>query len=151
MPVARCECEVPMESESSALRPAATPHHVLIVDDEPLVRWSLAETLRGAGYNALEAGDATGAFAQVEAAGGGFDAILLDLWLTGSVDWRVLEALHTRVTAPIIVMSAHGTRETAHQALALGAYAFLNKPFSMSDIVRVVNDARAEAGGATRH
>jgi DNA-binding NtrC family response regulator len=118
--------------------------NVLIVDDEPLVRWSIAEMLREAGYWILEASDASTALRQAQPTQESLDAILLDLWLPDSNDLTLLERLHQQVTAPIIVMTAHGTPELTEQALERGAYALLNKPFSMADIVGIVEHARGD-------
>ncbi len=116
---------------------------VLIVDDEPLVRWSIGETLRAAGYRIAEAGDARSALSQGETSREELDAILLDIWLPDSNDLQLLESLR-ETGVPIIVMTAHGTRDLTQQALERGAYVVLNKPFSMADIVTVVERARSD-------
>ena len=58
---------------------------VLVVDDEPLIRWSLGETLEQSGHAVVEAGDAESAFRAVSA-GGPFDVVLLDYRLPDSND-----------------------------------------------------------------
>jgi len=136
--------EVAVSDTNSGTRDQNGRHKVLIVDDEPLVRWSLSETLREAGYSILEAGDARSALRQANQSLEPFDAILLDLWLPDSNDLSVLGTLCQNVNAPIILMTAHGSRELTERALDLGAYAVLNKPFSMDDIVTVVAEARGE-------
>jgi DNA-binding NtrC family response regulator len=115
---------------------------VLVVDDEPLVRWSIAETLRGRDYEVLEAGDADSALrilldGQVEP-----DAVLLDLRLPDCQDLRLLETLRLILPdAPVILMSAFGTPETTQQARELGAYAVLDKPFDLDTLDPLLAEA----------
>ena len=69
----------PTEKKSPALR-------VLIVDDEPLIRWSLAETLAECGYEVAETGDGRGATRLLQDAPRQFDVVLLDYRLPDSED-----------------------------------------------------------------
>ena len=104
--------------------------HVLVVEDEVLIRWSIAETLTSAGCVVTEAGDAAGALHA--AATEDFDAIVLDYRLPDSNDLKLLEALRDRLPgSTIVMMSAHGTPEIVRQARALGVRHFFEKPFEM--------------------
>src|SRR5689334_17550596 len=67
------------------------PPSVLIVDDEALIRWSLAEMLGERGYAVTEAGDARMAISAIENAEEAFDVVLLDYRLPDSADLRLLE------------------------------------------------------------
>jgi Response regulator containing CheY-like receiver, AAA-type ATPase, and DNA-binding domains len=99
---------------------------VLVVDDEPLVRWSVSETLSDHGFQVVESGDAQGARCAVRDATGGFDAVLLDLQLPDSADLSLLRTL--RAMAPktaLILMTAFGTPELVQDALHSGAYRVL--------------------------
>ena len=115
---------------------------VLVVDDEPLVRWAIAETLRSREYDVLEAGDADSALrilmdGQVEP-----DAVLLDLRLPDCQDLRLLETLRLMLPdSPVILMSAFGTPEIAAEARRLGAHAVLDKPFDLDVLPPLLADA----------
>src|ERR1700733_15016401 len=79
---------------------------VLIVDDESLVRWSLAETLSASGYEVTEAHDGASAIRAMASA----DVVLLDLHLPGSRDLRVLASIRRlSPKVPVIVMTAFKT------------------------------------------
>jgi DNA-binding NtrC family response regulator len=104
--------------------------HVLIVEDEVLIRWSIAETLTSAGCIVTEVGDAAGALQA--AASQDFDAVVLDYRLPDSNDLKLLEALRDRLPkSTIVMMSAHGTPELVRQAKVLGVRQFFDKPFEM--------------------
>ncbi len=124
------------------------PHalRVLVVDDELLIRWSLAETLSECGHIVTEAGDAAATRRAVSDASQRPDVILLDYRLPDSNDLALLGAI--RRDAPdtqVILMTAHGTPEIANGALALGAYRVVNKPFSVQDVAALVSEAHASA------
>jgi two-component system response regulator AtoC len=105
---------------------------ILVVDDEPLVRWSIAETLRAGGYDVAEAGDADSALrALIEDAPP--DAVLLDLRLPDCSDLHLLETIKLiRPGMPVVLMTAFGTPELVAEARRLGAYAVLDKPFDLT-------------------
>src|SRR5262245_14165091 len=92
---------------------------ILVVDDEPLVRWSIAETLRG--YDVVEAGGADSALrALIEDAAP--DAILLDVRLPDSSDLHLLETITLILPGtPVVLMTAFGTPELVDEAQGLGA------------------------------
>jgi two-component system response regulator AtoC len=103
---------------------------VLVVEDELLIRWSIAETLTKAGCLVTEAGDAAGALRA--AATGDFDAVVLDYRLPDSNDLKLLAALRDRLPgSTVVMMSAYGTPEIIQRAEALGVHGFLDKPFEM--------------------
>ena len=115
---------------------------VLIVDDEPLIRWSLAETLADRGCDVAEAGDAQGALNAMKS--DGFDVVLLDFQLPDSNDLLLLARL--RAMAPearIVLMTAFNTADMRQQALALGAFSVIGKPFEVSELAALVRDAYA--------
>lgn len=112
---------------------------VLVVDDEPLIRWSLAETLSDAGHRIVEAGDGREAVQAVMTAPRPFDVVLLDFRLPDSNDLSLLSRLRRLVPhARIILMTAFGTAEMTKGALDLGAYDVVAKPFEMADVERWV-------------
>jgi DNA-binding NtrC family response regulator len=113
---------------------------VLIVDDESLMRWSLAETLGASGYQVTDANDGASAIQAMASA----DVVLLDLHLPDSSDLLVLAAMRQlSPKVPIILMTAFATPEVRSEAVRLGAFAVLDKPFDMSDISPVVGRALA--------
>jgi two-component system response regulator AtoC len=116
---------------------------VLVVDDEPLIRWSLAETFEARGYEVVEAGDGRGALLAIGDRSGAFDVVLLDFRLPDSNDLNLLATLRVLAPAtPIILMTAFGTPEVAEQALELGAFRVVSKPFAVSDIAMLVQQAQ---------
>jgi DNA-binding NtrC family response regulator len=119
---------------------------VLVVDDEALIRWSLAETLEQAGHTVVEAADAAGAIEAVSSSGP-FDAVLLDYRLPDSNDLNLLAAIRKRApSAVVIMMTAFGAPEVITGALQLGAYRVISKPFEVHDVAALVLEAHAAGG-----
>lgn len=119
------------------------PLHVLIVEDELLIRWSIAESLGHAGCIVVEAPDGASAIRAVTNTITPFDVILLDYRLPDSADLSLLAML--RRLAPrtaVVLMTAFGTPEVTQGALGLGVCRILSKPFDMQDIPAVVLAAR---------
>jgi DNA-binding NtrC family response regulator len=116
---------------------------VLVVDDEELIRWSLAQTLEAAGYEVLEAGSARETLERMSEVSD-ICVVLLDLKLPDSSDLSLLRTLRQRVPrCRIILMTAHGTAEILDEALRAGAFRALGKPFDMGRMVGIVNEAVA--------
>jgi DNA-binding NtrC family response regulator len=112
---------------------------VLIVDDEPLSRWSAAETLTEAGYRVAEAGDAASALNVLIRQEDSADVVLLDLLLPDADDLKVLSAMRALAPdTPIILMTSYGTRELFAEARERGACMSVSKPFEMSDLPGLV-------------
>jgi DNA-binding NtrC family response regulator len=122
------------------------PLHVLVVDDEPLIRWSLSETLAEAGHVVAEAGTAETAVQALAGSAGPFDVILLDYRLPDSNDLNLLASIRRQSPLSVVIMmTAYGTPEVEERALALGAYGIVPKPFEVHDIVGLVLQAHASA------
>src|SRR5215217_4385702 len=105
------------------------PLRVLIVDDEPLICWALAQTLSAAGEVVAEAGTAQAAIHALTTAPEPMDVVLLDYQLPDSRDLGLLSKV--RQLAPqsqVILMSAFCTPEIANDALGIGAYRVMSKP-----------------------
>jgi two-component system, NtrC family, response regulator AtoC len=120
------------------MKTAARCLRVLVVDDEPLIRWSIAETLGAAGHQVAEAEDAASALRAIKDEPGP-DLVLLDFRLPDSNDLGLLAKI--RQMAPdttVIMMTAFGTPDVTAGALKLGASRVLNKPFNMHDLEVVV-------------
>jgi DNA-binding NtrC family response regulator len=119
-----------------------TTPNVLVVDDEPLVRWSVSETLSDSGYRVTQAGDALSALEALNGKGGAADLVLLDMWLPDSSDLKVLSMMRRLSPAtPIILMTAYGSDALRAEARSRGAYAVVDKPFDMSALPQLVADA----------
>ena len=106
---------------------------ILIVEDEKLLRWSLRERLEREGYEVHEA--ATGGEGMALADEPGMDLVLMDYRLpdTSGLDLlKKLAASHTDV--PIILMTAYSSLETAVEAIKVGAFDYLNKPFNQDEL-----------------
>jgi len=117
------------------------PLRVLVVDDEPLICWSLAETLAECGDLVTEASDAASTVRALVHPPEP-DVVLLDYQLPDSRDLGLLAKI--RCLAPhsrVVVMSAYCTPEIAKQALALGACRVVSKPIDMHDIPALVREA----------
>ena len=111
---------------------------ILIVDDEPGIREFLAGALAGEGHAISEAAD--GGEALEAARRKGFDLVLTDLRMPGAVDGmdlvRVLRAEQPEVE--VVVLTAHGTVDSAVEAMKLGAFDYLQKPVSSPGQLRLV-------------
>jgi two-component system nitrogen regulation response regulator NtrX len=113
---------------------------ILIVDDEPGVRSSLAGILSDEGYRveAVESGEA----GLVALEKGRFDLLLLDVWLPGMDGLEVLSRVRTlEPDLPVVVISGHGNIETAVRALRMGAQDFVEKPLALEKTLVAVRNA----------
>jgi DNA-binding NtrC family response regulator len=119
---------------------------ILVVDDESLIRWSLAETLSESGYLVSEAGDAETALRALSDGAGAFDVVLLDYHLPDSHDLSLLSQIREIApNAAVIMMTAFGTPEMSDAALRIGACRVVPKPFEVHDIADLVLEAHAAA------
>lgn len=115
---------------------------ILIVDDEADIRELIGGLLEDDGYAPREAADADGALAAIQARKPSL--IILDVWLQGSrLDGLELLEEFKRIdeNLPVIVISGHGTIETAVGAIRKGAYDFLEKPFKSDKLLLTVTRA----------
>ena len=117
-------------------------NQILVVDDEAEIRTSLEEILREEGYGVR--GAATAAEAMTLLQDAPYDVLLLDIWLPDRDGLEVLsdvreQAIETR--PEVVIISGHGTIETAVKATKLGAYDFLEKPLSLDRTLIVVKNA----------
>jgi two-component system NtrC family response regulator/two-component system nitrogen regulation response regulator GlnG len=112
---------------------------VLVVDDDAAVSFALERFLKGEGHEVWVAPDAERGIAL--ARDQAFDLVLLDLHLPGMSGQAALPVL--RAKAPVLVLTAHGSAETAMDALAAGAFDHLTKPVELAELRRVVARALA--------
>jgi two-component system nitrogen regulation response regulator NtrX len=115
-------------------------HNILIVDDEPGIRQSLKGVLEDEGYKASVAESGEACIESLRKRP--FDVVLLDVWLPGMDGLETLEKVREIENAPeVIMISGHGTIETAVRATKLGAYDFLEKPLSVDKTLILVKNA----------
>jgi two-component system nitrogen regulation response regulator NtrX len=115
-------------------------HNILIVDDEASIRQSLKGALEDEGYKAaaVESGETCLDILKRRT----FDVVLLDIWLPGMDGLETLEKVREKDDAPeVIMISGHGTIETAVRATKLGAFDFLEKPLSLEKTLILVKNA----------
>jgi two-component system response regulator AtoC len=113
---------------------------VLVVDDEELIRWSLAEHLKGEGYHVVQGANGREALEQVRATAP--DLVLLDLKMPEMDGMTALRTLREEgFEVPVIVLTAHGGVDSAVEATKLGAADYLSKPFDLREISLVVEKA----------
>src|SRR5258708_18030280 len=159
----RASCPRPDEATATWGRPPAaragladlapmtqspTPARVLIADDEDGLRWVLEKGLRQAGYEVTAVRDGDEALRAFSAAP--FDLVFLDIRMPGTDGLTVLAKLRELAgDAHVIVMTAHGTMETAIQAMQRGAYDYLAKPFDLDEVLLLAERALA-AGRLTQ-
>ena len=118
------------------------PLRVLVVEDEPLIRWSISETLTHVGHTVMEAGSATAAVRAMAGASDAIDVVLLDYRLPDSNDLGLLKAVREMLPrSAVVMMTAYGTPEVTAGALELGAYRVMNKPFDMHGLETLVQEA----------
>jgi DNA-binding NtrC family response regulator len=112
---------------------------VLVVDDEPLIRWSLTERLRADGHEVLEAESAAEA---LEKAASGVDLVLLDYKLPDEDGLSVLRKIRELDPDTLVIMlTAHKGVETVVVAMKAGAFDYATKPFDLEDVAVRVSHA----------
>jgi DNA-binding NtrC family response regulator len=119
---------------------------VLVVDDEPLIRWSLSERLTDDGYPVLQASSGAEALAVLATVAGEPAIVLLDLRLPDVNDLTLFRRIRAlRPDVPVILITAHGSAEDAAAAMAEGAYRVVTKPFDVARIAAIVHEARGHS------
>jgi DNA-binding NtrC family response regulator len=126
--------------------------HILVVDDESDIRSLLTEILSEEGYEVDAAANASEA--RASRASRVPDLVLLDIWMPDVDGITLLREWSTQggESCPVVMMSGHGTVETAVEATRLGAFDFVEKPLSLAKLLRTVERAldagRRRRGGA---
>src|SRR5271169_3248582 len=117
-------------------------HDILIVDDEADIRMLIAGMLKDEGYATREAANSAQALAVIHARQP--TLVILDIWLQGSkLDGiEILRLLRAEMpSVPVVMISGHGTIETAVEAIKIGAYDFIEKPFKSDRLLLIVERA----------
>jgi DNA-binding NtrC family response regulator len=115
--------------------------HVLVVDDEGDIRALIDEILSDEGYDVTVAADASEARAARDQEK--FDLVLLDIWMPDTDGISLLREWSEPgdLDCPVVIMSGHGTVDTAVEATRLGAFDFVEKPLSLAKLLRTVERA----------
>jgi len=120
--------------------PGESPVRILVVDDQRNMRTTLSMLLKGSGFDVDEAAD--GVQGAEMGASEGYDVIITDLRLGTPDGLAVLRAVkEAQPRTEVIVMTAYGTIESAVEAMRLGAFDYLQKPFSEQELVLKVEKA----------
>ncbi len=110
---------------------------ILVVDDNPLIRWSLEVVLSREGYEVSGLDSAEKALAAVETCR--FDAAIVDVVLPGMDGLQLIGCLQSVCPdIKILVITGRGSRDVEQSALEQGSYAYVEKPFSVSELVGLV-------------
>ena len=114
--------------------------HILIIDDEKSIRFVLKEILEDENYEVEEAADGSEALQKLQS--GAYDAVLCDIKMPKMDGITLLEkAIEAGIDTPFIMISAHGTIETAVDATKKGAFDFIEKPPDLNRVLLAVRNA----------
>jgi DNA-binding NtrC family response regulator len=117
---------------------------ILIIDDEKALRQAIAQILQSEGHEVLEAADGEQGLKLLQNPATHLDLVFLDLKMPKTQGMTVLKQLEQkRFELPVIVMTAYGTSRTAIEAMQLGAYDYLTKPFDLDELVNLTTKALA--------
>ncbi|MGB3212790.1 MAG: sigma-54 dependent transcriptional regulator [Desulforhopalus sp.] len=112
---------------------------ILIIDDEISIQETLAGILEDEGFSSIGVSSAEEGLELLDTTN--IDLVLLDIWLGDNMDgMTALEKIHERYDMPIIMISGHGTIETAVQATRKGAFDFIEKPLSYDKIILAITN-----------
>jgi two-component system nitrogen regulation response regulator GlnG len=117
---------------------------ILVADDEDSLRWVLEKSLKQAGYDVTAVDDGAAAVHAFETEP--FDLVFLDVKMPGMDGLTALARIRSvRADAQVVMMTAHGTMDTAIQAMQKGAYDYIAKPFDLDEVVLLAERAIAAA------
>ena len=113
---------------------------VLIIDDEPLMRLSMLDALKAEGYQVQEVSNGEEGIQKTKT--NRYDLVITDLRMPGSDGLQVVRVCKEySPETEVIVITAHGSVDTAVQAMKLGAHDYVTKPFSMDELLMTVDRA----------
>lgn len=117
---------------------------VLVVEDEPLLRWAISESLTSAGHTVTAVDDGASALRALAQGSVAIDVVLLDFRLPDSSDFGILQqVLQIAPGRAVVMMTACNTPELTREAMALGVYRVVDKPFDMHAIESCLREACA--------
>ncbi len=113
---------------------------ILVVDDEPGILTTLSGVLKDEGYNVVTARNGESALKRIKE--DLLSLVLLDIWMTGLDGIETLKRIKASIPElPVIMMSGHGSIETAVKATKLGAYDYIEKPLSLEKVTLLIRHA----------
>src|SRR5215471_7608227 len=113
---------------------------ILLIEDDPAIATTLRRVLTDEGYETTS--ETTGEGGLVAARQGDFDVVITDLKLPGLSGLQLVRELHPdHPRLPVLMMTAHGTTETAIEAIQAGAFDYILKPFEITELLRLVKTA----------
>ncbi len=112
---------------------------ILLIEDDRIMRISLEDALKGAGYEVLSS--ATGTAALETARGASFDLAITDIRLPDMDGFDIVRELSGQRNSPVIMMTAYGTIKDAVEAMKLGAFDYITKPFALDEFLLLVDRA----------
>ena len=128
-----------LSSQTSGPAERVAPRRALVVDDEALIRGSVAETLTALGMEVEQAATAAATLDAIAAASSPFDVVVLDLRLPDMNDLSLLGLVRERwPTAVVVLMTAFGTPEIIAAAVSMGVHGVLTKPFELEALTRLL-------------
>jgi DNA-binding NtrC family response regulator len=133
------QSEAPGEPPASEdPRRPAMPLDVMLVDDEETIRVTLGDDLADAGHRVTAFADGTSALDALRDGGKPVDVVVTDLRMPGADGMAVLEAARRRPGTEVIVITAHGSVESAIEAMRRGAFHYVLKPFLNDEILMLI-------------
>jgi DNA-binding NtrC family response regulator len=113
---------------------------IFVVDDERIVRVTIADDLKDAGFNVREFSTAASALQHLVENDSNVDIIITDLKMPGMDGLEFLEKVkQINPEIYVLLMTAHGSIQTAVKAMQLGAYDYLAKPFNIDELMLIIN------------
>ena len=120
----------------------SAPYRICLIDDDASARTALEQVLTGEGYEVISYPD--GKLGLAAALEEDCDCVLTDLRMPGVSGLELIDALREELpNLPVVLMTAHGTTETAIEAMRRGAFDYILKPFEMEELLAVVGRAAA--------
>jgi CheY-like chemotaxis protein len=117
---------------------------ILVVDDDPGVRFALTEVLRERGHRVIAAASGQEALDKLD----GVDVVVTDLAMPGMDGLELVSRIAERAPAlPVILVTAHGSDQMVRIAQGRGARGCVRKPFDIDEIAAVIERARAQSQG----
>ncbi|MFQ6676628.1 MAG: response regulator [Fidelibacterota bacterium] len=127
----------------------AIPFRILVVDDEPLMRWSLEKSLKKAGY--ATASVASAELAQEKLRAATYDLVITDMRLPGEDGFAVAASAQECAHHPtVILITAFGDPDSRKRAREMGIRYFVDKPFDLSEMVNLVKGISGHRHGENR-
>lgn len=125
---------------NSPSAPARTAHTVMVIEDSAALRGLITDILHRQGYGIETAENVPQAKALIKRRAGDVSLVLLDVNLPGGTGFELLELIRRRSDVPVFILSALRQQEQIQRGEALGAQAFIEKPFNPRELVRKIRD-----------